>query len=103
LNYLAEHASGDRRGFDCLIAAVGDGADRNAAIGAFSEAFPDWSPNRVEAVVQGYVARSREWGLLEMKLVSGKYQLTPTGRRLLEGGTALLVDHGNKSNNRGGN
>lgn len=88
LNYLAEHASGDRLGFDCLIAAVGDGADRDAAIGAFSEAFPDWTPNRVEAVVQGYVARSREWGLLELKLVSGKYQLTANGRRFLEGETA---------------
>ena len=103
LNYLAEYASGDRHGFDCLIAAVGDGADRGAAIRAFTDEFPEWSRSRVEAVVQGYVARSREWGLLELKLVSGKYQLTPTGRRLLEGGTALLVDRGNKSNSRGGN
>jgi hypothetical protein len=88
LNYLGEHALGDRRGFDCLIAAVGDGADREAAIRAFTDEFPEWSRSRVEAVVQGYVARSREWGLLELKLVSGKYQLTATGRRFLEGETA---------------
>jgi hypothetical protein len=38
----------------------------------------------VSSLVQGYVARGREWGLIEPKQVDGRYWLTDFGRQQLE-------------------
>ena len=36
------------------------------------------------SVVQGYVARAREWGLLEPRLHGGRYRLTEFGSERLD-------------------
>jgi Arc/MetJ-type ribon-helix-helix transcriptional regulator len=82
LSYLAEHAPGDRWGFDHLVRAASDGPDRNELVRSFTEKHPEWTAATASSVAQGYIARSREWGLLEPRLVEGRYWLTDAGRKL---------------------
>ncbi|AXA95224.1 hypothetical protein CEP17_01635 [Microbacterium sp. PM5] len=82
MTYLAEHAPGDRWGFDHLLAAAADGPDRLALVNRFRETHPEWSPATASSVAQGYVARAREWGLVEPRLIEGRYWLTDIGRQL---------------------
>jgi len=45
-------------------------------------AFQDrWPRNAAQTNLNGYVSRGREWGLIEPRLVDGRYQLTPLGMR----------------------
>ena len=81
MTYLAEHAPGDRWGFDHLLAAAADGPERAALVNRFREAHPEWSPATASSVAQGYVARAREWGLVEPRLIEGRYWLTDVGRQ----------------------
>lgn len=85
LGYLAEHAPGDSSGFKHLLRITKEEVGRDAVIEEFGAAFPDWDHRTAGAVVQGYVARAREWGLLEMKLVNGQYQLTEFGHGFVAG------------------
>jgi len=84
LAYLAEHAPGDRWGFDQVLRAAIDAPDRADLVRHFAELHPDWTAATVSSVVQGYVARAREWGLLEPRLVDGRYWLTETGKELAQ-------------------
>jgi Arc/MetJ-type ribon-helix-helix transcriptional regulator len=80
LEHLAAHSPADRWGFDHLVAAVAAGPDRVSLLASFAEAHPEWTQAMVSSVAQGYVARAREWGLVEPKLVEGRYWLTDLGR-----------------------
>lgn len=82
LEYLAGNAPGDRWGFDHLVRSATDGPDREELVRSFAERHPDWSAATASSVTQGYVARAREWGLLEPRLVDGRYWLTDLGREL---------------------
>lgn len=81
LSHLTEHAPQDRRGFDLLIRAAEETPDRARLVQSFAAEYPEWTIATVSSVVQGYVARSREWGLLEPSLVDGRYWLTDIGRK----------------------
>jgi hypothetical protein len=81
--YLAEHAPADRWGFDHLIRALQDAPNRDGLVAAFNAAHSEWSTSTASSVAQGYVARSREWGLVEPRLVEGRYWLTDAGREFL--------------------
>ena len=39
-----------------------------------------WTGSTADTNVAGYVARGREWGLVDLKLVAGRYRLTELGR-----------------------
>ncbi len=82
LEYIGAHAPGDRRGFDHVVRVVADGPDREELVRSFAGRHPEWTAATVSSVAQGYVARAREWGLLEPRLVDGRYWLTDTGREL---------------------
>lgn len=84
--HLREHAPGDWWGFETILDAVAEEPDRNALLAHFKAAQPDWSDAVVGTNSQGYVGRSREWGLIEPKQVKGRYLLTDFGRRILENG-----------------
>jgi Arc/MetJ-type ribon-helix-helix transcriptional regulator len=82
LVYLAEHAPADRWGFDQVLQVAADAPDREELVRHFAERHPEWTAATAGSVAQGYVARAREWGLLESRLVDGRYWLTETGREL---------------------
>ena len=54
----------------------------------------DWSESVASSASQGYVARAREWGLVETKLVEGRYALTPLRREDGGRGAAAAGDRG---------
>lgn len=79
-DHLAEQSDPDWTGFVELLRAVGiEGASRQKVLEHFAEVWPDWSENEVSTNAAGYVARAREWGLLEPKQTEGRYQLTQLG------------------------
>lgn len=84
LDYLAAHAPNDRWGFDHLLETAEDGPDRKQLIISFAAPHPEWTTASASSVAQGYVARSREWGLLEPSLIDGRYWLTEVGRRVVQ-------------------
>lgn len=83
LVYLAEHAPADRWGFDQVLRVAVDSPNREELVRHFAAQHPEWTAATAGSVVQGYVARAREWGLLEPRLVDGRYWLTETGRELV--------------------
>jgi hypothetical protein len=80
LAHLAHHAPADRWGFDHVLHIIADGPNREALVASFTESHPEWTASTASSVAQGYVARAREWGLVEPKLVESRYWLTDTGR-----------------------
>ncbi|OBJ33062.1 MULTISPECIES: hypothetical protein [Mycolicibacter] len=92
--YLAEHAPADRWGFDYLLRGVAELPTRNELVERFRAAGPKWSDAEASSVAQGYIARSREWGLVEPRLVDGRYWLTAGGRELLERTNAMDLASG---------
>jgi len=95
LAYLAEHAPGDRWGFDQVLQVAADAPGREELVRHFAEQHPEWTAAIAGSVAQGYVARAREWGLLEPRLVDGRYWLTETGRALARD-TDEIVPEGKK-------
>lgn len=84
MSYIAKHAPGDRWGFDFLLGAVAEGPSREEVVERFNGFRPEGSRAEASSIVQGYIARSREWGLVEPQIVDGRYWLTATGREFLD-------------------
>lgn len=79
LAHLREHAPADWWGFQTVLREVGKGAARLDLLQRFRAEMPRWTESQVSTNVSGYVARAREWGLLESKQSEGKYLLTEFG------------------------
>lgn len=79
LKHLEKAAPADRWGFDHLMTVVADAPNRDTLVDAFAESQPRWSQSTASSMAQGYVARAREWGLVEPRLDDGRYRLTPLG------------------------
>lgn len=80
---LPRHA-GERWAFGHLLHVLdGDNVGRAELAATFAQA-RDWSKSVAESTAQGYVARAREWGLVEMKLHEGRYRLTDSGHQHLD-------------------
>lgn len=87
LSHLQEHAPADRKGFTEVMRAIGsDGATRHKVLENTAAQWPEWSKTKVSTNVAGYIARAREWGLVEPKQSKSRYHLTPFGLKLLMGG-----------------
>ena len=87
LTHLQEHAPADRRGFIEIIRAIGpDGATRQNVLDHAGTRWPEWTKNMVSTNAAGYIARAREWGLVEPKQSKSHYHLTPFGLEQLMGG-----------------
>ncbi len=80
-DFLAEHASADAAGFDHLLEVVPEGVTRTELAARFKDWKPDWSETVANTNAAAFVARAREWGLLEEKLIDGRYALTEFGER----------------------
>lgn len=79
LAHLREHAPADWWGFEIVLREVSRGSTRLGLLQRFRAEKPQWTEAQVSTNVSGYVARAREWGLLESKQSAGKYLLTEFG------------------------
>jgi len=87
LAYLKEHAPADSRGFIEIMRAIGpEGATRRNVLDHAGTQWPEWTKNMVSTNTAGYIARTREWGLVEPKQSKSRYYLTPFGVEHLRGG-----------------
>lgn len=82
-DYLKVHAPQDWWGFETTVREVSASPVRDALL-AKMESARDWSTSIAASATQGYIARCREWGLVEPKLVAGNYQLTDFGKEILK-------------------
>lgn len=81
LLHVFKTSPGDRWGFERILDVVSAGPDREEVVSAISADRPEWTVATASSVAQGYVARSREWGLLQPRLDKGRYRLTPLGEK----------------------
>jgi hypothetical protein len=80
LAHLARHAPADWSGFVAIIRAVGaGGGTRQDVLDHVAKTWPDWTPSEVSTNAAGYIARAREWGLVEPKQTKSRYHLTSLG------------------------
>ena len=80
LAHLKEHAPADERGFVEIMRVIGpDGATRQDVLAHAASQWPEWTENEVSTNSAGYIARAREWGLVEPKQSKSHYHLTPLG------------------------
>ena len=87
LTHLKEHAAADLRGFVEVLRAIGPGgATRQDVLEHAGAQWPEWNENKVSTNAAGYIARAREWGLIEPKQSNFHYHLTPLGVEHLMGG-----------------
>lgn len=90
LDYLAIHAPADLEGFIVGLCGAGERMQRGQLIETYRAAYPTWTDTQASTNAAGYVARGREWGLIEPKLVDRRYQLTADGEKWMaehKGGT----------------
>ncbi len=84
LSHLKDYAQGDFSGFRLIIETVGvDGCTRQEVLARTAENWPSWTDNEVSTNSGGYIARAREWGLVQPKQTKGRYQLTEFGEHYL--------------------
>ncbi|WP_133298512.1 ribbon-helix-helix domain-containing protein [Tsukamurella pulmonis] len=78
--HLSEYAPGDLQGFIEIIHAIGeDGASRQTVLDHVSRSWPGWTQSEVSTNCAGYIARGREWGLIQPKQTRSRYHLTSLG------------------------
>lgn len=82
--FLQEHAPQDWWGFHLVLRAASDGISRSNLVAAFRSARLDWTDTEANTYAAGYVARAREWGLLEPKQQHGLYLCSELGREYAE-------------------
>ncbi|MGW6278748.1 ribbon-helix-helix domain-containing protein [Kribbella sp. NPDC055071] len=86
LAHIGRYAPADWAGFVAILRAVGrDGATRQSVLDSLSQRWPDWTESELSTNAAGYIARAREWGLVEPKQVKAEYHLTPRGLDQLNG------------------
>lgn len=79
LRYLADKSPSDAWGFDTMLSILSSSPTRETYLESFRRA-RSWRGSVADSAAQGYLARGREWGLVEPKLVNGRYLLTEFGR-----------------------
>jgi len=82
--YLSRASTPDWRALMEILRLASTKPTRADLIQTFLRAKPHWSPAQASTNVSGYVARCREWGLLQPKLSGGRYGLTELGTTLLD-------------------
>jgi hypothetical protein len=86
ISHLSSHAPKDWRGFTEIIRAIGpDGATRQDVLDHVANVWTSWTDNEVSTNSAGYIARAREWGLVEPKQTQSRYHLTPLGHEHANG------------------
>jgi hypothetical protein len=79
LAHLRRHAAEDFELFMDVLALVGRKPSREQLVSQVAK-LDGVDAKLVDVYAQAYVARAREWGLIEPKLLGGRYLLTERGR-----------------------
>ncbi|MEZ5343760.1 MAG: hypothetical protein R2706_20695 [Acidimicrobiales bacterium] len=79
LGFLKAHAQADWEAFALLIRAIAEKPTRSELAQTFGSNYPTWKKSEAETNSAGYVARSREWGLVSSGQIEGRYSLTEFG------------------------
>jgi hypothetical protein len=82
LRFLRERAPTDWWGFAVLLRAVAERPTRVELAESYV-ASRSWKPSVATSCSQGYLARGREWSLVEGGLIDGRYALTDFGESVL--------------------
>lgn len=82
--HLKTFASADWWGFMKVLRVVQPGISRADLIHSFKSDRPDWTVNEASTNTAGYIARAREWGLVEPSQTDRRYTLTPFGKEKLD-------------------
>ncbi|BBU24304.1 Uncharacterised protein [Mycobacterium xenopi] len=84
--YLSRHSPGDWKGFAETLTVIGtSGANRQRILDHFASCWPSWTANEVSTNAMGYIARAREWGMIQPKQTHLKYYPTELGLELIGG------------------
>jgi hypothetical protein len=83
-DHLHAAAPKDWKGFGETLSALERGVRRADLVGALQRQHPEWTESVAATNAAGYVARSREWGLVAPRQVQGRYEITNFGRDLLK-------------------
>jgi hypothetical protein len=84
LGFLRDYAPWDWAGFEQVLVAVANSPNRAELTARFRQWQPTWSEAVANTNAAGFVARAREWGLIEPKLMEGRYVLTDFGQAMRE-------------------
>ena len=84
VSHLKRYATSDWWGFEAALTSARGHSSRDEMIAAFQRLRSDWTREQAASYSAGYVARAREWGLIEQKQSGGKYSLTPFGETLYQ-------------------
>jgi len=82
--HLRRHAPADLAGIALSIRGAGERMTRAELIAAYQGEYPAWTEVQSSTNAAGYVARGREWGLIEPKLIERRYRLTPEGEKRVD-------------------
>jgi hypothetical protein len=82
-DHLRAAAPTDWAGFEETLRLVTAGVSRSDLIAAMSSSHPGWTEVVAATNAAGYIARSREWGLVTARQVRGRYELTDFGREMI--------------------
>jgi hypothetical protein len=83
-NYLRQQAPADLAGLALCIRSAADRPTRAELIAAYQAEYSSWTEAQSSTNAAGYVARGREWGLIEPKLIDRRYQLTSEGEKRVD-------------------
>jgi hypothetical protein len=83
LAYLRQHAPADFAGLVFALRGAAERMARAELIASYQESYPTWTEAQASTNAAGYVARGREWGLIEPKLVERRYRPTSTCEQIL--------------------
>lgn len=85
LRHIARYAPADLAFMSEVLAHIRSGEDdRTRLMQATADTHPDWSESVVDTNVAGFIARSREWGLLLPRQHKGRYAMEDAAMELLE-------------------
>jgi hypothetical protein len=94
-SHLVENSPAELDQWLRVLGIVAHGPDRQALV----ERCDWWQGTQADTNAMSYVARAREWGLIEPKLIEGAYRLTPLGEQAVEEhpvGAAARLEESNR-------
>jgi hypothetical protein len=83
LDHLRKYDPSDLRGFEFVTQVIGREVNREELVEAFAGELVQ-RQDQAATFAAGYVARAREWGLVEAKQRNGRYALTPFGEAIAD-------------------
>jgi hypothetical protein len=86
LAHVQAYGPADYAALRIVVEVASRGVTRAELVDGVSAAIPGWRDSVASTNASGYVARAREWGLLEARQSAGRYAATEFGMAFVEGG-----------------